>query len=110
MEIWSSVATSATTRFAFGSASDGKIEIRGLCGTTINGCECFTCCNVCAIKCDLKDGCDKVKIDDCCVRECIAVCGGNGNDCIQVCGCDAAGIGINGANGADDVRISCCEI
>ncbi len=90
--------------------SDGKIEIRGLCGTTINGCECVTVCNVCAIKCDLKDGCDSVKIQDCCVRECICVCGGNGNDCIQVCGCEAAGIGINGANGADDVRISCCTI
>ena len=51
--------------------SDGKVEIRGLCGTKINGCECVTVCNVCAIKCDLKDGCDYVKIHDCCVRECI---------------------------------------
>lgn len=90
---------------------DGKIEVRGLNGTKINGCECWSCCEVCCMKIDLKQGCDCIKVTDCCLRGCICICDSlGGNENVNVTKSDIGGLSINTGKGCDCVRVSCCKI
>jgi hypothetical protein len=89
---------------------DGRWEIKGNCGTTINGQSCWTTCNVCSIKCDLGCGCDIVKISDGCLKGCITVCEAKAWDCsVCVTCCTLGGLKVTTGNGMDDVAVTHCK-
>lgn len=85
-------------------------EVKGECGTTVNGKECCIIKDVKCISIDCKCGNDSVRISGGSLCGCISVCDTQGNNCCAIREVTAGGFNIKTGSGSDCCAIVCCRV